>query len=93
MKSNRIILMGNQVLHGQEIEPSEFPDLETFRRQAARWDGPENVLVLRGVRLEGGPFSERLDYLLLKRDAIDGLGVGSLSIEGFGNAKALEVDA
>ncbi|MBF6595194.1 MAG: hypothetical protein IVW51_12230 [Thermaceae bacterium] len=83
MKRNRIVLLGGQILTGEEIEPTEFPELETFRRQAARWEGPENVLVLRNARLENGSYSERLDYLLLKRDAIEALGTGTLSIEGF----------
>jgi len=90
MRRNRIVLVNNQVLIGEEIEPGEFPDIESFRRQAARWEGPENVLVMRNVRLETGPYAERLDYLMLKRDTIDALGMGALSVEGFAKGKLAE---
>ncbi|GEM85783.1 hypothetical protein [Meiothermus granaticius] len=85
MKRERVVLLGGQVVIGEEIEPSEFPDLETFRRQAARWEGPENVLVMRNARIERGAHSERLDYLLLKRDEIKALGIG-LGVEGLAGA-------
>jgi hypothetical protein len=83
MKRERIVILNNHMFVGEEIEAEEFPDLETFRRQAARWEGPENLLILRNVRLEDSPLEERLDYLLVKRDAVSALGLGKLTVQGF----------
>jgi len=83
MKRERIVILDNHLFVGEKIEPEEFPNLETFRRQAARWDGPENLLILHNVRLEDSPLEERLDYLLVKRDAVSALGLGKLTVQGF----------
>lgn len=83
MRRERIVLLENRIFVGEEIEAGEFPDTEALRRQAARWEGHENVLILRNVRLEDSPFEERLDYLLVKRDEVKALGLGKLSVKGF----------
>lgn len=87
MRRERIVLLENRIFIGEEIEASEFPDTETLRRQAARWEGHENLLILRNVRLEDSPFEEHLEYLLVKRDSVSAFGLGKLTVKGFGPAE------
>lgn len=87
MRRERIVLLENRIFIGEEIEVGEFPDAETLRRQATSWEGMENLLILRNVRLEDSPFEERLDYLLIKRDEVAALGLGKLTVRGFAGAE------
>ncbi|RIH85506.1 hypothetical protein [Calidithermus roseus] len=86
MKRERVVFLGERVIVGEEIDPDELPDREGFRRQAARWGGPEDVLILRNARLEEASAGERIDYLMIRRSEISALGIGMAAVEGFGPA-------
>lgn len=83
MRHDRIVFLGERIIQGDEIGSDEFPDVETFRRCAAQWGGPENVLVLRNAIVNNGALEEKLEYLLINRAEIIALGVGGMSVSGF----------
>jgi hypothetical protein len=83
MRHSRIVFLGERIIQGDEIGPDDFPDLETFRRCAAQWGGPENVLILRNAVVGEGVMQEKLEYLLINRAEIIALGVGGMSVSGF----------
>lgn len=82
MRHQRIVFLGERIILGDEIGPDEFHDLETFRRCAAQWGGPENVLILRNATVSEGGLEEKLEYLLINRAEIMALGIGGLSVSG-----------
>ncbi|GEM83098.1 hypothetical protein [Meiothermus hypogaeus] len=83
MRHDRIVFLGERIIQGDEIDSDEFPDVETFRRCAAQWGGPENVLVLRNAIVSNGALEEKLEYLLINRTEIRALGVGGMRLSGF----------
>ncbi|WP_027891259.1 hypothetical protein [Calidithermus chliarophilus] len=86
MKRDRVVFLGERMIVGEEIDPEELPDREGFRRQAAQWNGPEDILILRHARLEDSGGSERIEYLMIRRSEISALGIGMAAVEGFGPA-------
>jgi hypothetical protein len=88
MKRERVVFLGERVIVGEEIEADELPDREAFHRQAARWGGPEDVLILRNAHLEEASAGERIDYLMIRRSEISALGMGVAAVEGFAPASA-----
>lgn len=83
MRHNRIVFLGERIIEGDEVSPDDFYDVETFRRCAAQWGGPENVLILRNAVVSEGVMQEKLEYLLINRAEIAALGVGRMSVSGF----------
>lgn len=83
MRHNRIVFLGERIIEGDEVSPDDFYDVETFRRCAAQWGGPEKVLILRNATVSDGTLEEKLEYLLINRAEIIALGVGGMSVSGF----------
>jgi len=82
MRHNRIVFLGERTIEGDEVSPDDFYDLETFRRCAAQWGGPENVLILRNAMVGERMMQEKVEYLLINRAEISALGVGGISVSG-----------
>jgi len=82
MRHHRIVFLGDRIIEGDEVSPDDFYDVETFRRCAAQWGGPENVLILRSAVVGEGVRQEKLEYLLINRAEITALGVGGMSVSG-----------
>lgn len=82
MRHNRIVFLGERTIEGDEVSPDDFYDVETFRRCAAQWGGPENVLILRNAVVGERMMQEKLEYLLINRAEITALGVGGISVSG-----------
>ncbi|MGK0617387.1 hypothetical protein [Meiothermus cerbereus] len=82
MRHLRIVFLADRIIQGDEVFPDEFYDPETFRRCAAQWGGPENVLILRNATVADGGLEERLEYLLINRAEIVALGLGGMSVSG-----------
>ncbi|GIW25375.1 hypothetical protein [Meiothermus sp.] len=87
MRHQRTVFLGERIIQGDEIGPDEFFDMETFRRCAAQWGGPEQVLILRNAIVSDGALEEKLEYLLINRAQIVALGLGGMSVGGFEGLK------